>query len=64
MSQPQRFLKVRRYGVHTHVLPMLSRLSHLCMCGPGLCPSSGVICDLLLRVVEGALLEEYLVSQS
>jgi len=47
-DQPRRpeFL---RCGAPTHLLPMLSCLSLLYMCGPGLCPFSGLVCDLLLR---------------
>jgi len=50
---------------HISCLPMLSCLSLLYMCDLGLCPFSGLVCDLLLRGVRGlspkcALPEEYL----
>jgi len=34
---------------HISCLPLLSWLSSLWMCGLGLCPFSGLVCDLLLR---------------
>jgi len=38
----------------THLLPMLSSLSLLHMCGLGLCPFRGLVCDLLLRSRRGS----------
>ena len=47
-----------------HINTYIKRLSLLCICGQGLCPFSGLVCDLLLRSRRGlGLPEEYFVSQ-
>ena len=51
MSPPPKFLQVRRpyppLASALSKLPMLSHWSLLCMCGLGLCPFRGLVCDLL-----------------
>jgi len=48
-----------RCGDPAHLLPMVSCLSFLYMCDLGLCPFSGLVCDLLLRGGRGLSLNEH-----
>ena len=50
-----------RCCTRTHLLPMLSCLSLAHICSLGLCPFSGLVCDLLpRRFFDGSPKEEYL----
>jgi len=42
-----------KYSAPTHLLPVLSCVSLLCVCGLGLCPVSGLVCDLLSKNRKG-----------
>ena len=57
MYPPRRFPKV--FFVALHLLPMVSCLSLLYMCDLGLCPFSGLVCDLLLRGCRGLSMNEH-----